>query len=142
MTMKKATILAALCVFMGLAAVPSHAQTGGVKVNVPFQFEVANKTLPEGEYLLWSSKDNVFIQSSQGRTVAIVSSNAVSGSAAGKTGQVVFQCYGRHCFLSELWSPIQYAGRQLPKGRREEELAKKKTPQYFALAGALDNRQR
>jgi len=141
--MKKDTILySALCVLIGLTAVPSQAQTGGVKVNVPFKFEVASKTLPEGEYLIWSARDNVFIQSSQGRTVAVVLSNAVSGRTVSKTGQVVFQCYGHHCFLSELWSPTQYAGRQLPKGRREEELAKKETAQYFAFAGAPDNHQR
>jgi len=131
-----------LCVLMGLTAVPSQAQTGGVRVNVPFNFEVANKTLPEGEYLMWSAKDNVFIQSSQGRTVAVVLSNAVSGRSVGKTGQVVFQCYGHHCFLSEFWSPTQYAGRQLPKSRREEELAKRQTAQYFAFAGAPHNHQR
>ena len=144
--MKRQMIVrAAFSALMGLAALPSHAQSGGVRVNVPFKFQVANRMLPEGEYLISSSKDNVFVQNAQGRTVAMVQSNAVTGRAAGATGKIVFQCYEKHCFLSELWSPTAYAGRQLPKSHREEELAKKEAakkeaPIYFALAGAPNNK--
>jgi hypothetical protein len=141
--MKQHTIVRAiLCGLLGLAAVPCHAQTGGVKVNVPFRFQVSDQILPQGEYLISSTKDTVFVQNSRGQTVAMVLSNAVSGRAVGKTGEVVFQCYNQHCFLSELWSPAQYAGRQLLKSRREVELAKKETAQYFALAGAPERRPR
>jgi hypothetical protein len=141
--MKNQTLLlATLCLSLGLAAVPAHAQTGGVKVKVPFNFVVANRTLPEGEYLIASAKDKVFVQNSHGETVAMVLSNAVSGRAVGRTGQVVFQCYDQHCFLSELWSPTRDAGRQLLKCQWEKEVAKRETAKYFALIGAADNHQR
>jgi hypothetical protein len=142
MTMKKHTIFRAiLCGLIGLAAGPCQAQTGGIQVEVPFEFQVAGQTLPQGEYVISSAKDNVFIQNSRGQTVAMVLSNAISGRTVGKTGQVVFQCYDQRCFLSELWSPTQYAGRQVLRSRREEELAKKETAKYFTLVGAPDKRQ-
>lgn len=132
---KQTMFLATLCLLIGPAAVPGQAQTGGVNVNVPFKFEVGDRTLPEGQYLIWSAKDDVFIQRSDGQTVAMVLSNAVTGRAVGDSGQVVFRCYDQHCFLSELWSPTQQAGRELLRGRREKELAKKETATFFAFVG-------
>ena len=61
---KQTMFLATLCLLIGPAAVPSQAQTGGVNVNVPFKFEVGDRTLPDGQYLIWSARDNVFIQRS------------------------------------------------------------------------------
>ena len=141
--MKKQTLLlAALCVSIGLAVVPAFAQVGGVRVTVPFNFVVDNRTLLQGEYLISSAKDNVFVQNSQGQTVAMVLSNAVAGRTAGKTGKVVFQCYKQRCFLSELWSPTQDAGRQLLKCPWEKEVGKRETATYFALIGSAESRQR
>ena len=131
---------AVLGVMFGFTGVPAHAQSG-IRVKVPFQFVVADKTLPEGQYLILSAKDSVFVQNSQGKTVAVVLSNGVSGRSIGKTGQVVFQCYGQQCFLSEVWIPTQDTGRQLLKSRREIEVARKEAPKYFALV-ATPNEQK
>jgi len=130
--MKRRMIFLATLVALIALGVPVHAQTG-VKVRVPFDFIVADRTLPEGEYLISSLQDEVLVQNAQGKTVAVVLSNAVSGRSISKTGQAVFQCYEQRCFLSELWSPTQFAGRQLLKCHWEKELAKKETPKYFAL---------
>jgi len=45
----------AVCLLGGV--VSTHAQAGGLKVNVPFDFEVANKTLPAGEYVIRSQRE-------------------------------------------------------------------------------------
>lgn len=141
--MKKQTLLlAALCVSIGLAVVPAFAQAGGVKVTVPFNFVVDNRTLLQGEYLISSARDNVFVQNSQGQTVAMVLSNAVTGRSAGETGKVVFQCYKQRCFLSELWSPTQDGGRQLLKCPWEKGVGKREPATYFALIGSPASRQR
>jgi hypothetical protein len=134
---KKTTLLAAsLGLFMGLAVAPAYGQVWGVKVKVPFKFMVASQTLPEGEYLLSSVRDEVLVQDSEGKRVATVMTNAVGGRKVGKTGEVVFDCYTDVCFLSQLWTPGQDSGRELLKSHAETEMAKRETGKYFSLLGS------
>jgi hypothetical protein len=132
---KKTALLVSLGLLAGLTVAPAYGQVWGVKVKVPFKFLVGNKTLPEGDYLLSSVRDEVFVQDSQGKRVAMVSTNAVSGRTVGKTGEVVFECYTNLCFLSQLWTPGQDTGRELLRSRVETEIARRETGKYFALLG-------
>jgi hypothetical protein len=131
----KTTLLASLGLLVGLSVAPAYGQVWGVRVKVPFKFVVANKTLPEGDYLLSSVHDEVFVQDSQGKRVAMVLTNAVGGRTIGKTGEVIFECYADLCFLSQVWTPGQDTGRELLKSRVETEIAKRETGKYFALLG-------
>jgi hypothetical protein len=133
---KKTTRLACLGVLAGLMLAPAYGQVWGVRARVPFKFTVANKTLPEGEYMFSSVHDEIFVQDSQGKRVAMVQTNAVRGRrTVGKTGEVVFECYTGLCFLSQLWTPDQDTGRELLRSRIETEIAKRETGKYFALLG-------
>jgi len=133
---KQTRLLASFGVLVGLAVAPAFGQVWGVKVKVPFQFVIADKTLPEGEYLFSPVHDEVFVQDSQGKRVAMVLTNAVGGRKVGKTGEVLFECYADLCFLSQLWTPGQDTGRELLRSRREIEVAKRETGKYFALLGS------
>lgn len=133
---KKTTLLASLGLLAGLTLAPAYGQVWGVRVKVPFKFVVANKTLPEGEYMLSSVRDEVFVQDSQGKRVAMVLTNAVGGRTVGKTGEVVFECYADLCFLSQLWTPGRDTGRELLRSHAETEIAKRETGKYFALLGS------
>ena len=136
MVMKKQTVvLAVLGLLVALAVAPAYSQIWGVKAKVPFRFVVADKTLPEGEYLLSSARDEVFVQDSAGKRVAMVLTNAVSGRTVGKAGEVVFECYADRCFLSQVWTPGQNTGRELLRSRLEAEIAKRETGKYFVLLG-------
>jgi hypothetical protein len=132
---KQTRLLVSLALSVGLAVVPAYGQVWGVKVKVPFKFVVADKTLPEGEYVLSAVREELFVQDSEGKRVAMVSTNAVSGRSAGSTGKVVFQCYTDLCFLSQVWTPGQEFGRELLRSRVETEIAKRETGKYFALLG-------
>lgn len=132
---KQTKLLTSLGLLVGLAVAPAYGQVWGVKVKVPFKFVVANKTLPAGEYVLSSIHDEVFVQNSEGKRVAMVLTNALDGRTVGKTGEVVFECYSDLCFLSQLWTPGQDTGRELLRSRVETEIAKRKTGTYFALLG-------
>lgn len=132
---KQTILLASICLLAGLAVAPAFAQVGGVKVKVPFKFLVANKTLAEGEYVLSSVHEKVFVGDSGGKRVAMVLANAVGGRTIGRTGEVVFECYADHCFLSQVWTPGEDTGRQLLRSRLETEIAKGVTGKYFALLG-------
>ncbi|HET7207939.1 MAG TPA: hypothetical protein VFI95_15290 [Terriglobales bacterium] len=133
---KKTTLLASLGLFVGLAVPPAYGQVWGVRVRVPFKFVVANKTLPEGDYVLSSIHDEVFVQDSKGKRVAMVMTNAIGGRrTVGKTGEVIFECYNDLCFLSQVWTPGRNTGRELLKSRVETEIAKRENGKYFALLG-------
>jgi len=133
---KRTRLLASLGLLVGLAVPPANGQVWGVKVKVPFKFVVANKTLAQGEYTLSSVRDELFVQDSEGKRVAMVSTNAVSGGrTVGKTGEVVFKCYTDVCFLSQLWTPGQDTGRELLRSHVETETAKREAGKIFALLG-------
>jgi len=132
---KRTGFLASLSLLVGLSVAPVYGQAWGVRVRVPFRFVVGNKTLPDGEYMLSSVRDEVFVQDTQGKRVAMILTNAVGGRTVGKTGEVIFECYTDLCFLSQLWTPGQDTGRELLKSRLETEIAKRETGKYFALLG-------
>jgi hypothetical protein len=133
---KQTRLLASLGLLAGLAVAPVHGQVWGVKVKVPFKFVVANKTLPDGEYVLSSVRGELFVQDSEGKRIAMVATNAVSGRTVGSTGEVVFQCYTDLCFLTQVWTPGQQFGYELLRSHIETEIAKRETGKYFALLGA------
>ena len=124
----------AMGLFLLGGVISTHAQTGGVHVRVPFAFEVANKTLPAGEYVISSQHDQVWVRAYGGNTLAMVQANRTVHDG-GKTGKVVFNCYQRRCFLSQLWLPDADMAREIVTSKDEQQAAKRGEPQEFALLG-------
>ncbi len=124
-------LLAVGLFFLG-GVISTHAQSEGVLVRVPFEFEVANKNLPPGEYVIFSEHEQVWIRVYHGNTVAVVQSNATVHDG-GKTGKVVFNCYEKLCFLSQLWLPDSDMGREILTSKAEKRAAKHGNPEQFAL---------
>lgn len=127
-------LVAGFC-FLG-GVISTNAQAGGVRVRVPFEFEVANKTLPPGEYVVSSQGDEVWLRLSRGNTVAVVQSNRIT-QEGGKTGKVVFNCYEKLCFLSQLWLPDADTSREILASKAEKQAAKRAEPEQFALLGQI-----
>ena len=128
-------LLAAGFLFLG-GVISTHAQAGGIRVRVPFAFEVANKTLPPGEYVVSSQSDQVWLRVSSGNTVAVVQSNRTTHDG-GKTGKVVFNCYQKLCFLSQLWLPDADTSREILTSKEEKRAARHVEPEQFALLGEI-----
>ena len=134
--MKRQTLpFASLCLVVGLAVAPARAQSGGVQAKIPFNFTVAGKTFPPGAYTMIVVSRQVNIRDADGRKIAMVLANEVSGKSAGANGQIIFHCYSEHCFLSEVWSPTHENGLQMLAPRSEADLAKKENAGYFAVLG-------
>ena len=127
----KIKLLAAGLFFLG-GVISTHAQTSGVRVRVPFEFEIANKHLPAGEYVLTSEHDQVWLRVYRGNTVAVVQSNRIVHDG-GKTGKVLFNCYQKLCFLSQLWLPDADRSREILISKSEKQAAKQGEPQQLAL---------
>jgi hypothetical protein len=136
MVMKKQTqLFAALSLAIASVVIPAYGQTGSVKVKVPFNFILGDKTYVAGEYAFSATKENVLVQNSEGNRIAMRMANHVTGRSAGRNGQVVFECYVDQCFLSQIWTPGQDGGRQLLRSRMEAHAAAKRRGTYMALLG-------
>ena len=134
--MNKHTLLfATLCLAIGGAVLQADAQTGGVKVKIPFNFMFGDKRYPAGEYEFSAAKDTVIVQDSEGTRLAMSMANHVTGRSVGKNGRVIFECYLDQCFLSQIWTPDQDNGRQMLRSRMENRIATQQTGKYMALLG-------
>jgi hypothetical protein len=127
--------LTAVCGFLAGLHVPARAQTAGLRVSVPFHFLIAKQDYPAGEYVFWARRDHmIMLQRAGGPTIGFLLANSIAGNRAGTTGEVVFECRERLCFLSQVWIPGLNEGRQVlvppkaPTSRRTERT-------YVALMG-------
>jgi hypothetical protein len=130
--MKKQTLQLAICLLFTLAVTLAQAQSR-ITVNVPFDFLISDRTFPAGQYSVSSSRDQLTVQDSTGKSIFVAMANPVSGRRVGETGQIVFHCYDDRCFLSEFWTPTRDNGNQLLPCRYEQELAKHRKRTEFAL---------
>ncbi len=110
------------CFVAGFGAL-SAAQTVGLTVDVPFQFNVGEKVLSAGPYLILAAPDDTLrILGRDGMTIT-AKANQVSGQRRDGGGLVSFNCYGNRCFLSRFWNPRANVGKELLKSRLEKEVA-------------------
>jgi hypothetical protein len=140
--MRLVRIIATLLMTLGFAVASSQGQKGapGIKVTVPFRFEIQRMAFASGDYLFFSALDKVWVQEASGRNVAVLMTSMVEGKISEGDGRVLFDCYSGECFLSQVWIAGQEAGRKLPKSKRQIELAGKSSVQEFALLGKKPQR--
>jgi len=123
-----------------LATASAYAQTGVVKANVPFNFIVEKTQIPAGEYLIQSlgiSSSAMSIESPDRKLVKVVLPNACESAQAPDTTKLVFHRYGDQYFLAQIWTAGNGRGRELPKTRRESEVAMDYPAQNVVVVATL-----
>jgi len=118
----------------------AFAQTIQMKANIPFDFVVGNKALPAGEYVVKSagiSSQALVIQNVSSKQIATMLANEVESLQPSAGSKLVFHQYGGDYFLREVWGKDNARGRELPRSRHEEELAKATTDHSVIELGAL-----
>ena len=108
-----------------LAAASVYAQ-GSQKLNVqvPFDFHLGNSMLPSGEYTVDEAATGVVrLRSANSKSAAMIITIPVQTFDTPSQGKLVFNKYGDEYFLSQIWQAGVNAGRELPKSRREIEVA-------------------
>jgi hypothetical protein len=120
---KQAMVLG--CFFV-VAVVVSSAQTVGLRVDIPFNFNVAEKVLPAGHYLILAPQGQTLRIYGPNGAAALAMTNQVSGRRPEGPGAVGFNCYGSRCFLSWFWTARTETGQQVLRCRIEKELATEK----------------
>jgi hypothetical protein len=119
-------------------ALPMFAQHAELmKIDVPFNFIVENQRMPEGRYTVQPIQNGaLLIRSADGKHVCTVLSLPAQLATTATESQVVFNRYGDHYFLAQLWMQGQNSGREVLKGRAESELARKGIPRTLASLAA------
>jgi hypothetical protein len=137
--MKKLMMLVA-CLTLVLALSPlAQAQMDeqrAWKANVPYTFQVENKQLPAGEYLVKWMGGRLHIASVDGKNSATFLALPVEGKITQSKSRLVFNNYGDTHFLTAVYFAGQEQSRELLKSKTEMQIAHSKTPsKETVLAG-------
>jgi hypothetical protein len=115
---------------LGTAVVSANAQSSTrVVADVPFEFIVADRTLPAGNYDIRAMFDNghgLLIRSRDAKASAIRMTTPLIGNGKEVKAKLVFHRYGQTYFLAEVWNGDP-DGRQLRKCSKERALQKEQT---------------
>lgn len=133
-----------ILVFLQSAAgtASAYAQDVKMKANIPFNFIVSGRTLPSGEYTIRSEQgfEHALILSGRGQKPSVFLANPcllLEAMKASQQTKLVFNRYGAQYFLSEIWMEGNKVGHQLPKSRREVEMADNETVQQVVVVAKL-----
>ncbi|MFY9529972.1 MAG: hypothetical protein WBC04_17880 [Candidatus Acidiferrales bacterium] len=139
--MKKQAFALAFGLLLSIAvAGVCYAQQPALVGNVPFAFQVGNKTLPAGEYRIERAPTGdgclQLIRQQGGHPLMFVPTMPVDPKDGKSEPVLIFNHYGNSYFLSQIWTGTG-TGRQLFKSNRETELAlnEVKTETEVALLG-------
>lgn len=111
-----------LLVFTASTLLLGQAVSSRLKVEVPFNFEMANLKLPAGDYQVSDfSRLAVHVSNRKaGNDVVTIQNVLAYDSTDEKDVRLIFNKYGDRYFLSEIWYPG--IARALPKSKTEREL--------------------
>ena len=107
------------------ALAPVYAQS--LKFEVPFDFVAAQATMPAGEYRVSQNEPAqgmVRLISSKGSSAAICLTQGIQSNRPSNTAKLIFNRYGNHYFLSQVWSQGTDRGQVLRPSKAEREIAK------------------
>ena len=106
-----------------LAAISLNAQ-GLLKVDVPFDFQAGGALLPAGSYTVDLARLHGFVvmASREAKAAAVIPSWPKETVKTNSEAKLIFLRYGDNYFLSQVW-PAGSVGREIPKSKREKELA-------------------
>jgi len=111
-----------------LLASAAHAQSTSVRAHVPFDFVVADRTYPAGDYDVKSINDDGMALLIRNRNTdapasGISLSSRCSSIQPSDTTKLVFTRMGGQLFLYQIWVQGSEVGREVPKSRTEMQLA-------------------
>jgi hypothetical protein len=121
-----------------MAAGECQAQSRSLEVNVPFTFEVGNKTLPAGSYRAESIPTGAgsvtILRNNRGDVRMPISTTATASKSGTAASALVFHRYGTHYFLAQIRTGDGHA-REVFASQQEKELARSEPKIEVALQG-------
>jgi len=124
---KRSVVMVSLMLFSIIVAAQVARATEPLVVNIPFEFVAGTATFPAGEYIVESMGTGplvILTQRTDRSVAAIVPTIPAGGGDVRWDTKLVFNRYGEHYFLSQIWTAGYREGKQLFKSDREKEIAK------------------
>lgn len=115
---------------LALSAVPGSAQElAKIKVNIPFNFVVADKELKAGDYVIQRLRDTgaLIIRSAEGNDQQTAFAVPMESNKTGNHERLIFHRYGDEYFLSQVWLSGNEDGHELVPGVQEKAAANRAT---------------
>ena len=136
--MKKQIAVAVALMAAAIAAGPCYAQRTTLIGNIPFTFQVGDKTMPAGDYSIqraFSGEARVqLIRRTDSSAAAAVAPATLVDVRDGRSDPVlVFHKYGNSYFLFQIWTG-ESMGLQLSKSKAEKELARESAGSEVAIS--------
>ncbi len=133
--MKNSKVLAIVGLFILLT--PAIAQTGAARVNVPFDFTVANQKLAAGDYTVAINGSTLQMTGLDGKGVAHAMTVYIGGGPnEDLTPRLIFHRYGDRRFLAEVWLGQINKGHQLFASASEVEYARNTKQESVTVAAS------
>ena len=115
----------AMLVLLGALAAPGALarSSSSLVVNIPFDFQVAGKSLPAGQYVIerstLSSAEGLSLRNVEKRQGVYVLTASVQANDRQSASRLVFNRYKDQYFLSQFWTAGEATGRALIKSEKE-----------------------
>ena len=127
---KAVQIFSLVVLIVGLM-VSAQAQTPEYRANIPFEFNVGNKTLPAGDYVIAlvdfiESRNVLTIRETKSENSQTVMFSPKSSKKPVEISELAFNRYDNQYFLAEIISPTIYG--EFSRTRAEARLAETQKP--------------
>jgi len=133
-------VLTAFGFLMAMTAATAFAQERPpLKVNIPFDFSVANRTLPAGEYTVTernSVGQTTIVRNDAGSAAACAIGRSLPAKTEANKPMLVFRRYGNQYFLAQVVHAGWVDGQELVQTRTERKAMKEQSNRHLAQADA------
>jgi len=124
--MKSSRLMIAVASAFLVLLVPAVAQSVAVQATIPFNFSVGTQAMMAGDYRVsvdgWGQ---MWISRLRNGGATTAPTNAIGGGQTqDRPPELVFNRYGDHYFLSEVWTGGTYRGHQLMISSTERDYAR------------------
>jgi len=136
-----------LMTVIGSAALTTKAQsTYGVRANVPFEFNVGDKTLPAGKITVRgmsaTNSGALAVSNADKAQHAIRIAHALTTAPQNERGKLVFHKYGNRLYLAQVWIPgydaLEFNKSKIERAlERETMLSKNSAPDLVTILADL-----
>ena len=142
---KEMSVVLSISALVVALAVPLMAQSMRLTADIPFEFVVAGKSLPAGEYDVskGSTERVLLVRPLERGAAAAVPANLMyvqAGSDPAAETKLVFSRYGNSYFLSEVHNGYTRTGFTVPMSKAERELMKTASAQRFEVLATMARR--
>ena len=137
--MKRAMLVLAL-MLVSTGAALAQLREGRIKAQVPFDFVLAGKAVPAGEWTVTAfSRDGVLlIQNADSRVGVLSGTNMDETNKPAGSYSLVFHRYNNRYFLAEIKIEGSRMAYRLPESKAEAELAQNVTATEEVLVASLE----